>query len=420
MKVGILYFLFVALIFLGCTKSEIMLPPIGDDSNLVNTTALPFKPGVTIKSMEGIYKLSDGNKNLGEKFVCKVSKYKVSFFSNSNGIFIILKYGYASNGSIQFSGFWRYSEKTEQGNIHFSMAAADANNLLAGVTSNLKLSGAFSGNQLSLQFDRAFTSYATNNELMIFAHHGVQTTSDPPYAENSTLGVLNDGDYGVNGLEFDVRMTLDNVPICIHDATINVRLTQKGPLFGPWDQYKFPFISQYVRLIDGQRVPSVEQLLKTFVDSTTLKYFWLDIKGNEGIFKALEPIVRKAYANAAAQKRDVVIFAGLPSEDVITDFNTQPTYKSVNSSYPYSAPLPSLAEQSIDLAIENGSKYFGPRYTEGLLLDDVEKAHSKGIKVISWTLNSKAIISDYLREGKFDGFITDYPAYVVYEYYTKF
>lgn len=146
----------------------------------------------------------------------------------------------------------------------------------------------------------------------------------------------------------------------------------------------------------------------------------MDIKGNPDIFKYLEPIVRNAYANAAAQNRDVVIFAGLPSADVITEFNKQPTYKSTNLDYHYSSPLPTLAEQTVDLAIENGCSFFGPRYTLGLLLDDVNKAHSHGIKVISWTLNSKGIITNYLKNGNFDGFITDYPSYVVYDFYTLF
>ena len=422
MKAFSIFSFFTLLAFFGCTKSELTVPPVSDDANLKGTIPIPFSTASSIKKMEGIYKLTAGTEVLGNQFVCKVSKYKVSFFSNSNGIFFILKYGYkVSDGSIQFSGFYRYSEKTTQGNIHFSISAAEgATDLLAGVVSNLKLQGVVSGDQLTLQYNRAFSAYAINNELMIFAHHGVQTTADPPFAENSILGVLNDGDYGVNGLEMDVRLTKDNIPILIHDPTINTRLTRKGPLFGYWDQYPFPFLTQYVRLIDGQSVPSVEQALKTFVDSTSLKYFWMDIKGNEGIFKYLEPIVRNAYANAAAQNRNVIIFAGLPSEDVITDFNTQPTYKSGNPAHSYSSGLPTLAEQTIDIAIENGSSFFGPRYTEGLLLADVDKAHSHGIKVISWTLNSKALITNYLENGKFDGFITDYPCYVVYDFYTKF
>jgi glycerophosphoryl diester phosphodiesterase len=74
----------------------------------------------------------------------------------------------------------------------------------------------------------------------------------------------------------------------------------------------------------------------------------------------------------------------------------------------------------LQLALDNKSKYFGPRFSEGVLLDDVAKAHSNGIKVISWTLNDKGLIKNYLQNGQFDGFITDYPAYVVYDYYTMF
>ena len=239
--------------------------------------------------MEGIYTASAGSQELGSKFVCKVSKYKVSFFSEKDGIFIILKYGYKSDGSIQFSGFWRYSEKPNQGNIQFSISASEgATELLAGkISTSLKLQGVFSDQHLTLQYNKAFSSYATNNPLKIFAHHGMQTTADPPFAENSRKAALYCGDYGAIGWEVDVRLTKDNVPILIHDANINVRLTQKGPMFGDWDQYSFAFISQFVRLIDGQSLPSVAEALKTFVDSTSMKYVWLDIKGNEGVFKYL-------------------------------------------------------------------------------------------------------------------------------------
>ena len=146
----------------------------------------------------------------------------------------------------------------------------------------------------------------------------------------------------------------------------------------------------------------------------------MDIKGNDEVFKYLEPIVRNAYARAVNQNRDVSIIVGLPSSAVIDEFNKQPTYKSNNPAYSYSLPLPSLAEETIDKALANGSKYFGPRYSQGLLLPDVETAHANGIKVISWTLNSRALITNYLQNGKFDGFISDYPAYVNYDFYTMF
>jgi glycerophosphoryl diester phosphodiesterase len=403
------YFFLSLIVFAGCKKNEITAPPFAEDSNLVNTQPIAFN---TMKTMEGIYTLTSGSNALGDNFVCKVSKNKVSFFSNKDGLFIILKRGLkTSDGSIQFSGFWRYSERKDQGSVQFSITAANgATDLLNGIVNHLIVTGANAGNDMQLQYTRPFSATAISKGFMIMAHHGVLTTSDPPYAENSILSVLNDEDYGVTGLEFDVRMTKDNVPICIHDPTINTRLTQKGPLSGSWDQYSFDLISSYIRLVDGQKVPSVEQALNAFIDSTNLGYFWMDVKGNTDVFKYLEPVVRRAYARATAINRKVVIFAGLPSAEVIDEFHKQPSYQD----------LPTLCEQSLQLALDNKSKYFGPRFSEGLLLDDVTTAHANGIKVISWTLNDKGLIKNYLQNGQFDGFITDYPAYVVYDYYTMF
>jgi glycerophosphoryl diester phosphodiesterase len=403
------YFFLPLIVFAGCKKNEITAPPFTADSNLVNTQPIAFN---TMKTMEGIYTLTSGSNALGDNFVCKVSKNKVSFFSNKDGLFIILKRGLKTNdGSIQFSGFWRYSERKDQGSIQFSITAANgATDLLNGIVNHLIVTGANAGNDMQLQYTRPFSATAISKGFMIMAHHGVLTTSDPPYAENSLLSVLNDEDYGVTGLEFDVRMTKDNVPICIHDPTINTRLTQKGPLSGSWDQYSFDLISSYIRLVDGQKVPSVEQALNAFIDSTNLGYFWMDVKGNTDVFKYLEPVVRRAYARATAINRKVVIFAGLPSAEVIDEFHKQPSYQD----------LPTLCEQSLQLALDNKSKYFGPRFSEGLLLDDVTTAHANGIKVISWTLNDKGLIKNYLQNGQFDGFITDYPAYVVYDFYTMF
>jgi glycerophosphoryl diester phosphodiesterase len=367
-----------------------------------------------MKNMEGIYSLSGGNSSLGSEFVCKVSKNKVSFFSdNENGIFFILGYGYnQANGSIQFSGFWRYSENATQGTIQFSVASTDgASDLLVnGIVSHLQLKGSFNPSQqpINLQYKRPFSQYVLTHEFSIFAHHGVQTTANPPYAINSINGVLNDEDYGVNGLEFDVRLTKDNVPICMHDANFDIRLTQKGPVYGDFNLYTFEFLEDYVRLIDGQKIPSLAQALQVFIDSTTMKYFWMDVKGDPDVFKYMEPVVRAAYARAQATNRDVVLFADLPEKDVIEEYQKQPSY---------GADLPCMCELSLQDAIDNNCKYFGPRFTLGLLLDDVNKGHTLGIKTFSWTVNDKTTIEKYLQDGKFDGFDTDYPAIVIYQYY---
>lgn len=406
---------FVPLItVLSCSKSDITRPPDNPNTNLINT--LPLSDTM-MRQMEGIYSLGQGNSDLGNQFVCKTSKYRLSFFGNHDGIFIILDYGLSpADSSIQFSGFWRYSENSTQGIISLSIPKEQAVEFLrTGSPVNLTLQGNF-GDQnsatktITLQFSRPFTPYAIQHPFQIYAHHGVQTTASPPYAENSILGVLHDEDYGVNALEFDIQLTKDNVPICIHDDNINIRLTEKGPLSGDYSQYTFAFLEQYIRLVDGQPIPSLAHALQVFIDSTNLKSFWMDIKGAPNIFEYLEPIVRSAYAHAADKGRNVVIFADMPTKDVIAEYQAWPDY----------ADLPTMCETSLQDVIDNKSKFWGPRYTEGMLLGDVERAHGLGIQVFSWTLNDKDLISNYLQNGKFDGFISDYPAYVVYDYYTLF
>src|SRR3954467_7290320 len=117
------YLIFLCTFLFACSKNQITLPPDTDGSNLVGTR--PFED-TTMKQMQGIYSLRNGNAGLGTSFVCKVSKNKVSFFSNEGGLFFILSAGSrASDGSIQFSGFWRYSEFPTQNTIQGSIAGSD-------------------------------------------------------------------------------------------------------------------------------------------------------------------------------------------------------------------------------------------------------------------------------------------------------
>jgi glycerophosphoryl diester phosphodiesterase len=404
------YFIFL-IVFFSCTRNQTTYQPPIDIGNVA------FIPYTTMKPMEAIYDLASGSNQLGTSFVCKVSKYRVSFFGNG-GIFMILKYGLEQNdSSLKFSGFYRYSKDARQGLVNFSLPKADALAFLkTGDIHNLILNGNIengNGTQtpIGLKFSRNFSAYTKNTPFETYAHHGVQTVANPPFAENSIGGVLNDEDYGVNGLEFDVHLTRDSVPIMMHDGYINIRLTEKSPISGDLDQFTFKFLDQYIELIDGQKIASLEHCLRDFIDSTTMTYFWMDIKGDNGIFQALQPIILNAQSHAKAVGRNVVIYADLPSTKVISEFQSYPAYRADTS-------LKTMCELTFQDVIDNGCTRWGPRYSRGLLLSDVATAHSMGIKVISWTLNDEGLIANYMKNGQFDGFISDYPCFVVYDWYT--
>jgi glycerophosphoryl diester phosphodiesterase len=401
----------VLLIFFSCSRNQTTYQPPIDIGNVA------FIPYTSMKPMEAIYDLASGSDALGTSFVCKVSKFRVSFFGNG-GIFMILKYGLEQNdSSLQFSGFYRYSQDARQGLVNFVMPKADALVFLkTGDISNLVLNGNIengNGTQtpIGLKFSKHFSAYTQTTPFEIYAHHGVQTVANPPFAENSVLGVLNDEDYGVNGLEFDVQLTRDSVPIMMHDGNIDIRLTQKSPISGYYNQYSFGFLEQYITLVDGQQIASLDHCLTDFIDSTTMTYFWMDIKGDNRIFQALQPVVLKAQAHAKTAGRHVVIYADMPSNEVIDEFQSYPPYRADTS-------LKTMCELTLQDVIDNGCTRWGPRYSRGLLLSDVATAHSMGIKVISWTLNDNGLIANYIQNGQFDGFISDYPCYVVYYWYT--
>jgi|SRR5450432_1767586 len=404
-------YLLVLIIFFSCSKNQITLQPV------INLEDVKTLSNIQMKPMEAIYALNSGSNALGTEFVCKVSKYRVSFFGNKDGIFMILKYGLdPTDSSIKFSGFWRYSQTATQGLVNFNVSKAVAAQFLkTGDISNMVLNGNIVesngiSNPLSIGFSKQFSDFTKNTPFEIYAHHGVQTTANPPFAENSINGVLNDEDYGVNGIEFDVHLTKDKVPICIHDGNIDIYLTEKSPLTGNYDQYGFTFLEDFIRLVDGQKIPSLEQVISNFIDSTSMTYLWMDIKGDDSIFESLLPVIQKGYEHATAVGRNVVIYADLPSNTVIEQYQSYAAYR--NSGYP------SMCELTLQDVIDNGGTRWGPRYSRGLLLSDVDQAHTQGIKVISWTLNDKGLISNYIQNGRFDGFISDYPCYVVYDYYT--
>ena len=79
-------YLILLFIFFSCSKNQTTLQPPIDIGNV------SFIPYTKMKKMEAIYDLGSGSSALGTNFVCKVSKYRVSFFGNG-GIFMILKYG---------------------------------------------------------------------------------------------------------------------------------------------------------------------------------------------------------------------------------------------------------------------------------------------------------------------------------------
>ncbi len=111
-----------------------------------------------------------------------------------------------------------------------------------------------------------------NRSPLIIAHRGVSA-----HAPENTLAAIRMAiDAGVDGVEFDVRLASDGVPVVIHDATLNRTGRHKGRVsaftsndlcqidVGSWFNAKCPKLARSAFV--GETIPTLWQVLQVLHD----------------------------------------------------------------------------------------------------------------------------------------------------------
>lgn len=413
-KTQLLFLLIVAIAWSACIKNRFDPLPGYNTGNLANTTA--FDTGLRA-SLTGVYELVEGEGRFGQQFVALWANGYLCLFGEKDGRFMNLQVGYRSaDSSIRMSGFWRDPILPQQGQVQFTITPADgADSVLAQSSDGVILRGFLEndpGQTITLRYKRPFSAAVLSRYFAITAHRGGGRNSDNlPYAENSLNLVKHVGQFGATGVEIDIRLTKDNVPIIYHDPDINTRLTLKSPLVGDIHQFNADFLRSYIRLVDGQFIPTLDEMLTAIIDSTELQHVWLDCKdgGESGFFDHVVPVFRKAVQYAQSRQRNISILLGLPSEEAYNNFIALPGHEF----------LPSLCELGLDKAKNAGSKVYAPRWTLGILDQETTEAHALGIRVVTWTLDDPGGMGEVIRQSQYDGILTNYPSMLTYVRYSQ-
>lgn len=90
-------------------------------------------------------------------------------------------------------------------------------------------------------------------KTLIFGHRGVPDL----YPENSLQGFRYAIYHHIDGLEFDVHLTKDNIPVVIHDERIDRTTDGRGLV----KDYTYEELSQF-SLENYERIPKLEELLE--------------------------------------------------------------------------------------------------------------------------------------------------------------
>jgi glycerophosphoryl diester phosphodiesterase len=214
--------------------------------------------------------------------------------------------------------------------------------------------------------------------------------------------------FGATGVEVDIKLTKDGIPVLFHDATLNVRVVQTSGLLGPIENYTFDQLSALVRLTNGERIPTLRQALETVVYQTPLQFVWLDIK-YEGSLEAVRALQAEFLQKAEAAGRRLEMVIGIPDEATLESFKKLSNYRNI----------PSLVEYSAQEAAAINARIWGPQWTLGLQSEEVAAQKAQGRRVYTWTMDIEENVERYMREGGFDGILTNYPSIVAYHYYVR-
>ena len=411
-----------SILFFSCKKEYRAPVPNVSGWDLFENSSTQHLSNISRSAMEGVYKLTKGNNEFGDLVALKWSfviekndtTFHLSGFFGKDIAYFICE-GKILNGSILLNGYWRKMVSVATGIIRLTIKPQEGASMLlsenpfSGIDI-IAIDGLFGNGQtmpnipIHFIYDRKLN---TANKFKIMSHRSGGRTSDLlPFSENSIGIIKKTAEFGSTGIEIDVRLTKDGIPILYHDNTLNTREVQKSGLLGPIENYTFNQLSTFVRLTDGEKIPTLRDALNAVIYQTPLTFVWLDTKYT-GSITEVRAIQKEYLQLAAAAGRQLEIVIGLPTDDAYNEFIKLPAYKSV----------PSLSEQTPEVVLNINSRVWAPRFTLGTQNELVDQVHANGKLAFVWTLDVPEYIERFINYGRFDAILSNYPSCVAYYYY---
>jgi len=398
----------------GCAEDVLLdIPEFRNGGFLSQTKPLTRE---ALSKLDGVWRVKSGRDRFGDSVAIRVSGDRVTIYARPNVSYLVLESGYLDS-VVFLEGYWREQVNANTGLVRLILPRDQGGGYLVSDGERppvMRLQGTYGqesnsnpDTDLVLEYVRPFSPKALS-PFAVIAHRGGGRTADRiPHSEN-TVELLRIAErYGSNAVEIDVRLSSDGVPYLYHDGEINPRLVRRGALVGPTENYPYAVLRQYATLIRGEHMPTLEEALHAIATETTLQFVYLDTKTeNAGLIAKMVPLMAdaKAKADAIPGRPPLVMLVGMPTQAVYDEFMQLPNPQQV----------PSLCELELDQARAAGSLAWAPRWTLGTQNDKVLQAQAEGIAAVTWTLDLDAFIEQFIRDGNFNGILTNYPTLVTY------
>ncbi|HEY0041569.1 MAG TPA: glycerophosphodiester phosphodiesterase [Flavisolibacter sp.] len=375
------------------------------------------------QALEGIYLVGESADDFGKEAAIKWTyvangkdtTHYLSIFCAEDVRYFICQ-GKRTDSAILLNGYWRNIENTKTGKAHFTISLADLEGGGDAAASETRLSLGINGvygfndnnpeKKVSFRYTRPLNR---DDNYTIIAHRGGGRNNDLlPASENSIEIIPLAAQLGANGIEIDVQLTKDGVPILYHDGRINDRLTNKTAIQGPIEEYSMDELNKEVKLKRGGKIPTLQEGLEAVLYKTPLQFVWLDCK-YIGSLDKVRTLQKEFTEKAAAMGRKLEIVIGIPAEETANSFMQLPDYKNI----------PSLCELDTAMATKMDADIWAPSWIKGHQTEVVTAIQAKGKRAFVWTVDLPDKIKEFMYEAKFNGIVTNRPTLAAYYHLAK-
>lgn len=398
--------------FLTSCVIELPTSPLPDiDFKSIELRTIPLSESAK-SNMNGVYKVIQRTKTFGEEVVGRWVGKRWCIYSKQDVVYSQLAGG-TSQDSVLLTGYSRLVRYGSVLNINLFVLPNEGGIELAGnnIPAHIVLRGTTSeGKQIVLQRIRPL--YNSTRPFNIVAHRGGGRNAERlGYSENSIEMIMHSQILGATGIEIDIKRTRDRQLIVFHDDTFSPRTVKGTYLLGDVENFDLNQIRAFGKLIYGETIPTVSEALRAVIDNTRLSLVWLDLK-DPGVIDETIRIQKEAIDYATSIGRnDIQILLGIPSEEILNAYRSS-SLKNIT---------PILIELDIEKALSSINptcQVWAPRWTDGIQLSEIERAHNSNKKVFLWTLDVRDYIEDYLLNYEVDGILSNYPSLVAGMHYS--
>lgn len=417
----------VALLCSGCEESSDASTPTFADGGLLRTgTPLTREQ---LMAFEGMFEVTAGQSLLGSAAAIRTSPGTVSVLTEKNSGYSILGAACLPDRRVVVEGYWQYPALVEVGLVRLfvdppELASAFCDGKAPEPTKGFALTGSFGhGNEFprdSLKLTWSRTLKPWRGRFFTVSHHGAcEITDHCGTTPNSLESVRLAERTGSNAAEVDVRVTSDGVPILFHDGVLSSSLTRGLFCSGSIADLSLADIRGSCQLKYGEVIPTLEEGLHMMIDETELEGVYLDVKVPEAVLPAarlasqLQATLQERNANDdPSDDRHFAMLVGIPTEEVLGGWHGA---KSTLEKEGVVVP-PCLVEYDPNVVLSEHCEAWGPTWTAGPQVAEVQRLRDAGAGTIFWTINQSDFIEAFLTQAKPNGIITARTALVFFRY----